>query len=212
MKLYFLLIDSQWFQETLTPALSASWRSRSFRPIQNLVADLRPAVQTFADQFNQGKNDSLIHHLTTGMPFDRDTWRMLVGEMLLYGASEMPELPNVFATLRCIVGSATHTSRSDFTPIEQVESGSRDLIFGGGFYRPEQAGFNNGDDVFRLAEYLNQLDAASWSPSTLEVLAELVTEEEREGELEFLRQEVPNLQKIYNRARDLRQVIVCERF
>jgi hypothetical protein len=212
MKLYFLLIDSLWFHQTLTPTLGASIRKRSFRPCFDLCGSLLPAVETYANSFPLGQAASLIHQVSQGLPFDRSLWKALVGEMLLYGASEMPELPNIFATLKGILGSDTHLARSDFSPIEQVELGSRDIVIGGSCYRPEHAGLNDENDVKRLTNYLKSLDPSTWSPTDLETASELSSEEDREAELEFIRQELPNLLQIYGRACDRQQVIVCEKF
>jgi hypothetical protein len=212
MKLYFLLIDSKWFHQILTPALGASLRSRSFRPCLKLCADMFPAVQAYANSISLGQSDCLIHQISQGLPFDRSLWSALVGELLLFGAAEMPEVPNIFASLRCLLGCATHLTRANFSPVEQMELGSSDVMIGGSYYRPEQAGLNNEYDAKRLADYLDTLKPAGWSPSAFEGMPELPSIEDREEELAFIRQELPNLQHIYARARDRGQVIVCERF
>jgi hypothetical protein len=211
MKLYFLLIDSQVYHLTLTPILGACLRKRSFQPCLELCADMLPAVGAFSNSFSQGQAESLIHQVSQGLPFDRSSWKALVGEMLLFAASEMPELPNIFATLKGILIREAHLARADFSPIEQVELGARDIVIGGS-YRPEQAGLNNEDDIARLTNYLESLYPSTWSPKDLEAVSELASAEDREAELEFIRQELPNLQQIYARARDRGQVIVCEKF
>jgi hypothetical protein len=173
---------------------------------------MAPAVEAYAHSFPLGQADSLIHQVSQGLPFDRSLWKALIGETLLYGAMEMPELPNIFVTLKGLLGSAAHVARSDFSQIEQVELGSRDIVIGGSCYRPEHAGLNDENDVKRLTNYLESLDPSTWSPIDLEALSELSSAEDREAELEFLRQELPTLQQVYARARERHQVIVCERF
>jgi hypothetical protein len=213
MKLYYMLIDSDRFHQSLTPALGASWRRRSFQPCQTLCAELLPASKAFAERYHVDFEGSLIGQIKGDFPFDRNIWRALVGEVLLYSAAEAPELPNVFASLRCLLTGKTEaeSDRQAFTPIDQIELGSRDLIFGGGFYRPDQAGLNDRQDVARLSEYLNSINLESSSASALEAAPEMTSEEEREGELEFIRQEFPNLRQIYDRALGNRQVIACEK-
>ncbi|MFL5242108.1 MAG: hypothetical protein ACJ8FY_08365 [Gemmataceae bacterium] len=214
MKLYYMLIDAERFHQRLAPALGASWRRRSFDPCRTLCTDLLPAVKAFAERYHMTFEDSLLHQFQASLPFDRATWRALVSEILLYSAAEVPELPNIFATLKCVLAGmpTVNADRLDFTPFEQIELGSRDLMFGGGYYRPEQAGLNDRDDVARLANYLNSLQPEMWTASALEGLSELPLNEEREEELEFVRQEFPTLERIYHGARLSGQVIICEKF
>ena len=85
--------------------------------------------------------------------------------------------------------------------------GSRDLVFGGGFYRPDSAGWNDLDDVVRLSAYLEKIDPAAWDPAQL---ADLADDEERCEELEFTRQNWPSLVEIYVQACAGHQVVICE--
>src|SRR5258708_14067924 len=107
MKLYYMLIDSERFHQSLTPVLGACWRRRSFQPCQNLCAELLPAAKTFAERYHIDIEGSLIGQIKSDFPFDRNIWRALVSEILLYSAAEAPELPNVFTSLRSLLNGKT---------------------------------------------------------------------------------------------------------
>jgi hypothetical protein len=77
-------------------------------------------------------------------------------------------------------------------------------------YRPDHAGFNDAEDVSRLATYLEAVDSRHWTAAQLDALPELSGQEEREDELEFAREWFPALQALYQRARRLRWIAVCE--
>jgi hypothetical protein len=100
--------------------------------------------------------------------------------------------------------------RERFSWIQQVHFGARDLVFGGGFYRPEQAGYNDSDDVARLAEYLAAVQTDHWTPDALRDVPDLGGEEERAEELEFVREWFPPLQQLYQQARAQGRLVVCE--
>ena len=122
----------------------------------------------------------------------------------------LPVLLEAFCLLapeRCREETA---GREHFAPIEQAHYGSRDLVFGGGFYCPERAGYNDISDAERLATYLDTLDPGSWTAEALAGLPELESAEERVEELEYVRAWFPALRDLYRRARAERQVVVCE--
>jgi len=149
-----------------------------------------------------------------GLPFDREFWTHLAGELLWYGAAEIPEIETAPETLCCLLAPERYRDRSggreQFVPIEQVHFGARDLLFGGGFYRPEHAGYNCGDDVARLAAYLHALDPQQWTVAQLAGLDGVTDEEDRADELAFVREWFPALRDLYERARAGGFVVVCE--
>jgi hypothetical protein len=210
MPLYFLLLDARSFHERLVPPLAAAWRQRSFQPCRPLADWLQPACAALRDGFFGAGNEPLLAALARGLPFDRNTWRMLAGEALLVAATEMPEIQTAPAVLRCLLAPETLENsqrlRVGFTPIEQVHFGARDLTFGGAVYRPDHAGYNDSTDVCRLTDYLNAIDPARWQ---VDALAELA-EEERQEELDFAREWFGPLRDMYRCAAEQNQVIVCE--
>jgi hypothetical protein len=214
MPIYFLLHDADRFRRMIRPALAGAWRRRTFEPCRALCAALAPAALAFADRYHTGHDEPLLAQVARGtVPFDRDFWRLLVGEVLLYGAAAVPEILTAPDTLCRLLapGQADEppASRSEFAPIRQAHFGARDLVFGG-FYRPEAAGYNDADDVSRLADYLATIDPARWTVADLAGLREFADDAERADELEFAREVFPPLRDLYGGARDVGQVVVCE--
>jgi hypothetical protein len=210
---YFLLLDGTEFHEELQPALSASWRSHSFAPCRGLCARLQPRLRDFTSRYCLGNSESLLTQVGGGVPFDRTLWRHLAGEVLWYAALEIPEIQTAEEPLRCLlapeVATAHGVDRLAMPPILQAHRGSRDLLFGGRFYRPDQAGWNDTDDVDRLATYLGSVDPSRWRPEQLVGLPDLA-EEERVEELADARAWLPALVALYDQAREHGRVIVCE--
>jgi hypothetical protein len=209
MPLYHLLLDNLFFTRQLRPALTASWQHRNFEPCRVLCEALLPAARTFAQRYHLGSEEPLLAEVLHGLPFDREFWAHLAGEMLWYGAAEIPEIETAPDTLCCLLAPERSGDREHFAPIEQVLFGARDLTFGG-FYRPEHAGYNDISDVSRLADYLHSLDPAQWTVAQLAGLETATTEEDRADELEFVREWFPALCDLYDRARGGRLVVVCE--
>jgi hypothetical protein len=213
MPLYFLPHDAGRFREVIRPALGDAWRRRSFEPCRALCAALAPAAAAYADRYHTGPDEPLLARAARGLPFDRDFWRLLVGEVLLYAAAAVPEVPTAPDTLLCLLAPERcgHPPgpRELFVPIEQAHFGARDLVFGGGFYRPDTAAYNDGADVARLAEYLAAVEPARWSTANLAPLREL-GEADRADELEYARDVFPRLRDLYREAAAAGQVVVCE--
>lgn len=202
------------FDQVIRRALSASWRQRSFEPCRSLCTSLLPAVASFAQRYHTGAEEPLLVPVSRGLPFDRAFWRALVGEVLWYSADDIPEFQTAPETLCALLAPDCYRQgdrpRERFAPIEQVHFGARDLVFGGGFYRPDHAGFNDLDDVARLARYLASVDPGRWTVADLGGVAELADDEERAEELQFVREWLPALQDFYRLAHDQGQLIVCE--
>jgi hypothetical protein len=214
MPLYFLLLDANRFHQQLRPALAASWRVRSFEPCCALCVALLPAVHKFAERYHSTPEDTLVARVATGLSCDRDFWRSLAGEVLWYSAGDIPEFQTNPESLCCLLAPEQYRQgdvpREHFAPIQQVHFGARDLVFGGGYYRPEHAGYNDREDVTRLADYLAAVDPARWTAADLQQLRGMTDEEERAEELDFVREWFPSLQELYRSAAEQAQMVVCE--
>jgi hypothetical protein len=214
MSLYFMLLDADWFVRRMRPALAVSWRLRSFEPCQALCSDLAPAVRAFTLNFHTGPEEPLLCKVARGLPFDRRFWHLLVGEILFYSASEIPEIQVAPDTLCCLLAAGTYRQgvvpRACFSPIQQTHFGTGELLFGSRYYRPEHAGYNDPEDVTRLNAYLVAQDPDQWTPADLAELRDAADDEDRQEELEFARQCFEALRDLYRHASARGQVIVCE--
>jgi hypothetical protein len=208
MALYFLLHDAVRFHQEIRPALSATWRRRSFEPARALCAALSPSAAAFAERYHTGSDEPLLARVAGGgtVPFDRDVWRLLVGEVLLYGAASVPEFLTAADTLAHLLAAG----EDDTAPIRQAHYGTHSLVFGGGFYRPDAAGYNDAPDVARLADYLASVDGSRWTAADLAGLSDFADDEERTEEVEFAREVLPLLAGMYREARRAGQLVVCE--
>ena len=158
MPLYFLLHDAERFHRRSALPLPRRG-ARSFEPCRPLCAALAPAAVAFAERYHTGHDEPLLAGVARGaVPFDRDFWRLLVGEVLLYGAASVPEILTAPDTLSRLLAAG----EDEAAPIRRAHFGTHDLVFGGGFYRPDAAGYNDVPDVARLADYLAAVDASRW--------------------------------------------------
>jgi hypothetical protein len=205
MLLDFYLLSAAFFSQ-MQSALAASWRRRTFISCRDICQALLARCE--------GPPDSLVLRVAHGLPFAREFWHGLVGELLLFGCENMPLVQTAPATLCCLLAPERcqgETVRSLFASIEQVHFGSRDLRFSGTFYRPDHAGYNDEDDVARLLRYLKAINPASWHESQLEPMTEFASKQEREEELAFVRDWWPPLVDVYRDAALRGCIIVCER-
>jgi hypothetical protein len=218
---YFLLHDAERFVTQIQPALAASRRQGSFEPCRTLCQDLAPAVRAYGEAYHVSTAGALPFAVVEGLAYDRILWRGLVGEILLYGAAEMPEIQTAADALARLVihrtdwqsdlqAGALYGERELLPPILQAYYGSRDLTFGGAFYRPEQVGLNDQADVSRLAHYLASIDLHSWRTDDVSNPDAITDEDELEAELDCLRDSFEQLRQLYERARDQQQVVICE--
>jgi hypothetical protein len=203
---YFYTISANRFHEEVQPALAASWASKSFIPAQILCRNLSLDTRKLWPHVNDSAGEPLVQRVAEGMAFRPDVWKLLVAEVLLYSAVELPELETPILSLSAVFGQVLVDKRTDFGPLQQAIQGSQDLIFGSGYYRPEHAGWNDHNDVARLATWLNSIQPSSWS---LELLCE-VPGAEREEELAYIREWFPELTAAYNRAATTDLIVVCE--
>jgi hypothetical protein len=209
MLLDFYLLAAELFSGRLHPALTASWHSRSFSPCRALCREI---LEHLADTV---ATDSLLRLVVDGAPFRPRLWHGLAGELIILACEEMPLIQTAPETLRCLLapdsGVPADSSRSGFAPIEQAHFGSGDLRFGGAFYRPDHAGFNDTADVRRLLAYLEAIDPTVWTEDMLTPMSEFATAAERAEELAFVRDWWPPLLEMYRDAARRDCVIVCER-
>jgi hypothetical protein len=214
MPVYYMLIDAGLFHEQLRPALEASWKARSFEPCRALCGVLAPAAQTFVARYHLGSEQPLLCQIADGLSFDRHRWKLLAGEMLLIAAAEIPEIQTAPETLCCLLAPEHYgegiQARDRFAPIQQAHYGSRDLVFGGKVYRPDQAGLNDRGDVRRLADYLSAQRPERWTLTDVTALRDPAGDPDRLDELEFAREWFPVLRDLYGRAAGCGQVVVCE--
>ncbi len=209
---YFLLLDGRTFETEVRPALAASWRQRSFAPCRGLCISLAPAARDYAERYHTG-GESLVLQAAEGLPFDRAFWRLLVGEVLLVAAVDVPEFQTAPETLARLLAPdfdlSVEMPRERRPAILQAHQGSRDLTFGVATYRPEFAGYNNAGDVARLADYLAAVRPEEWRAAALRDLPG--DEEEHADELAFAREWFPVLRDLFVDARSRGQVLVIER-
>jgi hypothetical protein len=214
MPLYFHLLDERTFVAQISPALAASWQARSFEPCRELCTELLPSSASFAERYHLGPEESLLKKVLSGLPFDRNYWRLFVGEILLFAAAEIPEIQTAPESFCCLLEPERYqeenTPRVRFAAVQQAHYGSRDLVFGNAPYRPDHAGWNNHADVARLARYLASLDPEQWTVAGLSALREVADDEDRAEELEFLRDWFGPLRDMYQRASGRTEIVICE--
>jgi hypothetical protein len=201
MALYFLLLDAEPFHAAIVPPLAAAWKQRSFAPCGPLCASLVPTAADFARRYFLGAEEPLLAAVVRGLPFTAQRWQALAGEVLWFAAADVPEIPTAPETLLRLLGEANRLA------IQQAHHGSRDLTFGSAFYRPGFAGYNDREDVARLAAWLAGIDPAAWDSFLLDDIAE---PEERAEEREYARQGFLALRELYLQADARGHIVVCE--
>ncbi len=215
MPIYFHIHDADWFRDRFLPAMTLCRNRRTFAPCRQLCTEILPAVLEFSGRFQHPDEKPFICSLDDRMPFDLRRWRCLVGELLLFGAVEVPEIPQAMEALCRLCATEQrdplNTPREHFTPMQQAIFGTRDLCFGSTFHRPEHAGWNDGDDVQRLVDFLHTIETATWNVQTLKEWRPEADDEELREEMEFARASLLNLRDMYRVAAFRRRVVVCER-
>jgi hypothetical protein len=213
MPLYFMLHDAARFHGVIHTALAAIWRQHSFAPCESLRAVLVDDIARFAQRYHVGNDPPPLARIDAGTAFDRAVWRALVGEVLLYGAVDVPEFQTAPETLSCLLAPGRYSEgpapRERLAPVEQAHFGSRDLVFGGGWYRPDHAGWNDRDDVARLAGYLASIQPAVWTAANLAGLRDFDPADHAE-ELEYACEWFEPLRAMYHGAAASDQIVVCE--
>lgn len=206
-------LAASFFCQRLQPTLARSWRQRSFAPCRELCEELLSRVRDYHRDYHGLAEKTLVEQAAASLSFDRHTWRALTGEILLFAAREVPLLQLPAETLCCLLAPATlgtNLFREHFPPIHQALFGSHDLVFAGGYYRPDSAGCNNPEDVARLSAYLRSIDANLWQPAQLAALPDFPDDEDRAEELAFARQCWPGLVEVYRQAECQQDMLICE--
>jgi hypothetical protein len=213
MPMYYYVLPGRTFHRQISPALAASWQQRSFAPCRDLCASLAESLASPGGDYLQSAKP-LLCQAAQGLSFDRLYWTHLVGEILVYSAVRMPEIPVSPETLCCLLAPACNgedrRGREQWAPVEQACYGSQDLLFGGKHFRPEKVGWNDHSDIVRLADYLAAVEPARWDVADLRPLADAAGDEELGEELEFAREWFPALCELYQSAHAEEHIIVCE--
>jgi hypothetical protein len=174
-----------------------------------VCAEILPAARAFAERYGRADEPPLVGQIAAGVRLDQVSWSVLVGEILLFGATEMASLDADPATLCQLCAGAPWSEdlpRGDYQPIHQALWGTRELVFGGKYYRPQQAGLNNTSDVQRLGDFLTGIDMNTWNADCLPSLDAA----DRHEELAFARQSVGELNALYAKARARQAILVRE--
>jgi len=185
---------------------------QSFAPCIPLCQSLAPAAVRFHERYHLGNDRPLLCRLHEPTTFSPVVWRLLVGEMIIFGAADIPELLQA-PELLCHLTSESPCSfdplrRAEFAPIQQAHLGTRDLCFGSIPFRPSYVGWNAQEDVDRLADYLAKLQSTAWSPSMLAHRG--IDEGQLADELDYTLMCLSELRDIYRRAATAQHVIVAE--
>ncbi len=208
---YFLVHDRTIFEQRLRPALAAAWQQRSFGPCLDVCRDWSPAARDYAERYHVQPDGILLLLVEKGLRFDRALWRTLAGELMLFAACEVPEIPrHVDSLLHLLAPSSPDDDPRQSRPaIHQALYGSRDLRIGPALYRPEHTGYNNAKDVERLADYLASVWEEDWTTEH-PALADLEDSEDREFEISFAREWLAVLARLYRRSAEAGRVMVLE--
>jgi hypothetical protein len=208
---YFLVHDRSVFEESLRPVLAAAWRQRSFAPCLAVCRDWMAAAHDYVRRYHVNPEGIVLFQMEQGLLFDRGLWRTLAGELILFAAREVPEIPRNVDTLLALLAPSVSEEipRTERPAIDQALHGSRDVAFGPVLYRPQYAGYNDADDVLRLADYLASIRTEEWTTTNLPALAGLVNEE-RADEIAFADEWLAVLAGLYRRSAEAGRVIVLE--
>jgi hypothetical protein len=213
MPSYFYVHDHHWFHDEFLPALTASLRRRSFAPCLPLCQPLIRTAENYSAQYHVA-DPPLVCRLNTGVGYDKDLWRLLIGELLIFGAVAMPEIAQAQQTLCCLASPRAWSSdlpaREDFCPMQLAHLGTRELCFGLASYRSDAVGWNDIDDVERLAAYLGGIKPANWQPDALHHCMPDTEEIDRTDELAYATECLTALSGLYRTAATDRRVIVAE--
>jgi hypothetical protein len=203
---YFLVLDPDSFIGKVRPTLATCWRLRTFAPARELCESLAGAARDYATRYHLGPVEPLLFAVARGeLNFDRACWRALAGEVLLFSALELPELPDCAEALLGLLAPGRETKSSRSTLIEQALFGRRDVTFGAAVYRPERARWNDPADVAELAGYLAGVDTTAWRAEQLAGLAD-----DLDAELEWARGGLVTLGDLYRRCADGGRMVVIE--
>ena len=102
MPLDFYLLGATFFRARVRPALTASWRRRSFVPCRDVCAEILAKCRPPPPE------DTVLRRVPLGLPFSREIWNALAGEILIFGCDDMPLVQTAPATLCCLLAPAQY--------------------------------------------------------------------------------------------------------
>lgn len=204
--IHFYLIREEWFKNEVIPALTSSWRRRNFAPITELGRKLAAFSGNDPPQSYDSRTQPISQPGVETTGFCPDWWELRVAEALLASVSKLPEIETPLESWSRLLRQELADRRELFSPIQQAVLGNRDLFLSR-YYRPENAGWNDRDDVCRLAAWLGTVDPNSWVADDLNHLSL----EDRGEELAYAQEWFPLLAEMYEGAEKDGFVILCER-
>jgi len=196
MSQYFFVHDYERYHGLIAPALANSALRRDFAPCRECCVQLKSHLTTFAQRYRLRLEDCVWPRILNGMKYDRRLWTTFAGELLLFGAMDVPEIATASEELTQFLGNCEL--------IRQMHDGTRDIKFGHRVYRPDAAGLNDRDDVVRIATLLGGLETAQWT------IEGGTGELDKAETLAFARDCFIALNDLYQNAAIYGQIIICE--
>lgn len=211
MPIYFYVHDRCWFQDEFLRSMAECRRLKSFRPCLALCRSMTTTAEDYWRRFHIGEDVPLVCQVDAGTRYDASLWELLVGELIVVGAREMPEIAQAPETLCCLASGDRALDpllRERYEPMQQVHLGTRDLCLGQAHYRPMHVGWNDAEDVKRLAAYLAALQPELWTTESL-IRCGFDSNESSE-ELDYAKNCLTELRKLYDDAAAAGSVMVME--
>lgn len=211
MPAYYMLHDPELFLDRIVPAMSISWQRRSFKPCVELCQSLLPQAEDYCKRYFLKREEMLVYSVSLTMPFGRELWNLLAGELLLITARDIPTIPDGADSL-CGLTSAEHplpTDREQLNDMQKACYGAMDIAFGNKLFRPALAGWNPLSECKRLARHLDtvKLDASHQSYLS----HQLQSVEDLEDEIAVARECLAALRELYAEANRKDWIVLVER-
>lgn len=201
----FLRIPKERYERELAPVLAECRMARSFAPIGKLGEQYVRAMWQVVRAEELGLNNPFFRNRHGLLPFSVAIWRMLVGEVLLAAAADVPILETPLEIFAMLLQQPLASERCRFSPIQRAILGASDLTIGGFAYRPDHAGFNNSVEVIALAGWLQQVDPVAWRLDNLPNDTVI-----RGDDIAFAKEWLLELARFYGRAAKEDSVVICE--
>src|SRR5262245_132729 len=117
---YFMAIPRNWFHERLSRSLRSCWRERSFAPVVEICRELAFSARSFVQLGSEGETSPLTLLVPNGLTFDPNRWRTVAGELMLFGAAELPELETPLDSYSAVLKLEMPCFRDDFSQMQQA--------------------------------------------------------------------------------------------
>jgi hypothetical protein len=212
MPIYFYLHERRWFQDEFVRGMAECRRLRSFRPCLALCRSMAAAAQDYWRRFHIGDDVPLVCQVDAGSRYEPNIWELLVGELIVVGAQQIPEIALAPEMLcRLAAGGPVEIDpleRESFAPMQQAHLGTRALRLGPAHYRPRHVGWNDSDAVARLAAYLAAVSPETWAGETLIQCG--VEPDEAADERDYAITCLTDLRNVYDGAAAAGLIIVAE--